>query len=144
MGVKFPAAPISAGICIAFILAGCAGAMREAPAGPGLASNSPSCASMDYTKISASAPEFPQWVPFPPGDKDRKHFMVGVSGYHATDVDARADAMQQARVEFARYTGVEVSKKKKTSTKTDGSSSSILDPIISGTCLLYTSPSPRD
>jgi hypothetical protein len=67
-----------------------------------------------------------------PDEEKGKHFLIGLSGFHATERDARDEAMRHARNEFARYTGVEVSELDQISREVFGSSSGILDPTVSG------------
>lgn len=95
------------------------------------AKNSP-CSPVSYTKIEASAERRPPWVLVAPGDEGGNHYLVGISGFHATERDARDEAMRYARGEFAKYTGVEVAELDEISRVIYGKTSSILDPTVEG------------
>jgi len=63
----------------------------------------------DYKKISSSQPQPPAWVATVPDKKDGLEFLVALSNYNASEVEARTAAVQNAITQFARFTGVEVS-----------------------------------
>lgn len=131
MADKISVAPILTGICVALILAGCAGSKATVSASQTLATDT-ACSPVTYKKLSASAPARPPWALIEPDDENGKHSLIGLSGFHATERDAREDAMRHAREEFARYTGVEVMELDQMSREIYGSSSAILDPTVSG------------
>lgn len=114
---------------------GCAGLQKvSVKKGEVLSSEASPCtlAMVIYEKTGASAKERPPWALVKPPDDNSKHFLVGMSGYHSTEREARDDSMRHAREEFARYTGVEVTELDSYTRETYGSSSSILDPTVSG------------
>jgi hypothetical protein len=86
----------------------------------------------DYTFLQASAQKRPEWINTEPDDAGGTHFLVGMSKYHATERDAREEAMRAAREEFAKYTGVEVSSIDEVVRSLYGSASEILDATIAG------------
>ena len=117
------------------ITAGCAGLQKvSVKNGEALSSGASPCtpAMVVYQKTGASAMERPPWALVEPPDDNSKHFLVGMSGYHSTEREARDDSMRHAREEFARYTGVEVRELDSYTRETYGSSSSILDPTVMG------------
>jgi len=61
-----------------------------------------------YEVVQASQPARPPWSLTPPPDEADVQYLVGISGYHATEQEARDEAMRDARSQFAKYTGVEV------------------------------------
>src|SRR3972149_2845965 len=71
----------------------------------GSAVNEESCKPITYKKSASSAKERPPWVLVSPEDEKGMHYLIGMSGYNATERDARDDAMRHAREEFAKYTG---------------------------------------
>ncbi len=93
------------------------------------------CKPVDYKKTGASAKVRPPWVMVEPHDAGGLHFLVGMSGYHATERDARDEAMRHAREEFAKYTGVEVTELDQMAKEIYGTSSAILDPTVIGKTL---------
>ena len=62
-----------------------------------------------HEKISATAESQPEWIKYIPADDGRHHFMVGFSDYYKSEREAREAAKQDARAQYARYVGVEVS-----------------------------------
>src|SRR3972149_949934 len=120
---------------VILITAGCAGLQKvSVNNGEALSSGASPCtpAMVIYEKTGASAKERPPWALDEPPDDNGKHFLVGMSGYHSTEREARDDSMRHAREEFARYTGVEVRELDSYIRETYGSSSGILDPTVIG------------
>jgi len=115
-----------------FILGGCVASRVNGQPSDTLSSVDGSCKPVEYNKIASSAKERPRWVTVEPPDSGGLHYLIGMSGFHATERDARDEAMRHAREEFARYTGVEVTELDQISKEIYGSSSAILDPTISG------------
>lgn len=76
--------------------------------------------------------ERPGWTMTPPSDDDTYHYFVGISGYHATEQEALADAMRDARMKFAKFTGVEMKNQSKMMRVYFGLSSDVQDPTESG------------
>lgn len=86
----------------------------------------------EYSKIAASAPQTPDWILNIPDDSAGQHFLVALSEYHASEQDARDTAMQNARKEYAQYTGVEVSEVDEIIRAMYGQSSDVFDPTVAG------------
>lgn len=90
------------------------------------------CTPVTRNMVTTSMEKRPTWTLSEPDDKGGKHFLIGISGYFATERDAREDAMRHAREEFARYTGVEVTELDEISRSIYGLSSSTLDATVVG------------
>lgn len=86
----------------------------------------------DYSKLSASATQAPDWILTVPDDSDGQHFLVALSEFHASEQDARETAMKNARKEYAQYTGVEVSEVDEIIRSMYGQSSDVFDPTVAG------------
>lgn len=84
----------------------------------------------EYRQVDASAPAIPSWVLTTPDDADGVHYLVALSEYHASEQDARETAMKNARLEYARYTGVAVSEVDEVIRSLYGKSSEVLDPTV--------------
>lgn len=87
---------------------------------------------IEHTLIDKALPQRPAWIDNEPGDKDGMHFLVGLSEHHASERDGREDAMRYATMEFAKFTGVEVSEVSQVVKSLYGSSSGVLDATVSG------------
>jgi len=134
---RFPA-NIMAGKCRlalagALLLAACApGAPDRTPRGqaatPAVAGQGPT----EYVMVDATAPEMPGWTLSIPDDADGVHYLVALSEHHASEQDARETAMKNARLQYAQYTGVEVSEVDEVIRSMYGASSSVLDPTVAG------------
>lgn len=74
----------------------------------------------------------PEWVDTIPEDVGGSHFFVGLSGYHATEQLAREEALNNARKEYAAYTGVEVSSLDEVVRASFGLASEVIDATVSG------------
>ncbi len=90
------------------------------------------CAPVTYRKIAASATSRPDWTLNVPPDKEGRHFLIGLSGDHATEQEGRREAMRHARAEFAQYIGVQVAELDEYASAIYGKASDILDPTVSG------------
>ncbi len=119
-------------IIFVLMLGGCVATQVNGAPSDTLSSVDGPCKPVDYKKTASSAKERPQWVMVEPSDSGGLHYLIGMSGFHATERDARDEAMRHAREEFAKYTGVEVTELDQISKEIYGSSSAILDPTISG------------
>ena len=117
-----------------FASGGCSNPGAFRPDSPSASlSEKASCTNSTLTKIETSDEKRPPWTLTEPDDESGKFFLfVGMSTRHSTERDARDEAERNARNEFAKYTGVEVSEVDEMLKSIYGSSSSILDPTISG------------
>ena len=86
----------------------------------------------EYRKIAASAAAVPEWTWTIPDDAGGLHFLVALSEVHASEQEARETAMKNARLEYARYTGVEVTEVDEVLRSLYGASSEVLDPTVAG------------
>ncbi len=80
--------------------------------------------------IEKSANHRPDWIDSIPEDSAGRHFLVGLSNYHASEQIARQDAMQNARLAFARYTGVNIKDLDSVLKALYGNSRDILDATV--------------
>ncbi len=84
----------------------------------------------EYRRQSAALPERPHWIDSVPADAEGSHFLVGLSEYHASERDAREDAMRHAREQYAEYTGVDVALVDTVVRSLHGVSSEVHDPFV--------------
>ncbi|MDH3326470.1 MAG: DUF4384 domain-containing protein [Gammaproteobacteria bacterium] len=80
--------------------------------------------------ITQSHPIRPVWLDSPPKDDDSFHYLVGLSNPYFTEKDARKDALRDARVNYARYTGVNVKEVSNMFASLYSKSSNIFDPSV--------------
>jgi len=88
-------------------ISGCAGTSISVP-DPASHSNA-TPVPLSYELLIALKPVRPVWIDQPPANKAGIHYLVGLSGYHVDERNAREDAMRHARQQFAQYTGVKIS-----------------------------------
>ena len=84
----------------------------------------------EYEKTSASQPQRPDWIDNTPDDAEQLHFIVGLSQMHASERDAREEAMRNAREAYAKFTGVDVAVVDEVIKTMYGKSSEILDSVV--------------
>lgn len=83
-----------------------------------------------YLPTSKSEEPPPGWIMEVPDDRDGLHYLVGLSDYHASEQEARNDALRYAREEYAKYTGVEVAVVDEVIRSLYGRESDILDATV--------------
>lgn len=74
----------------------------------------------------------PAWVDSIPDDANGNHYFVGLTGYHATEKEARDEALANARKDYATYTGVEVQSLDEVVRASFGQASQVIDATVSG------------
>jgi hypothetical protein len=103
-------------------LAGCAGTPKNGGAPDGLVAD---------VLIEKSEEPRPDWILNPPASDSEFMYFIGISRKHATEQDARDDAMMAARSEFAKYCGVEIQELQKELSVSFGLSGEVEDPTRS-------------
>ncbi|MBU0675818.1 MAG: DUF4384 domain-containing protein [Proteobacteria bacterium] len=132
MRPRFSVAPLSgvAGLLLCcFLLVSCA----SPPAGTMVNNGIPQVENQIrpvYIRDTRSEEQRPAWIMQEPDDQGELHYLVGLSNYHASEQEARSDALRYAREEYAKYTGVDVAVVDEVIRALYGRESEILDATV--------------
>lgn len=85
----------------------------------------------DGAQVALSLKDRPSWISQPPEDDEKSHYLIGLSHPYKIEKHARQDALRDARISYAHYTGIEVDEVSTVLNALYTSSSQVLDPTVS-------------
>ncbi len=86
---------------------------------------------MKIALVSQSQKERPAWLDSPPEKSAKYHYLVGLSNSYVSEKAARKDALHDARINYARYTGIDVKEVNRMFSATYGTEANIFNPTHS-------------